>query len=126
MQNSFFPVKVFSRWYTNDAGFFGSSLTPAQTKTEEYWIIRFPIPGMRAENVIAYIDTHTLHIRFQQTTEEKQVNEKTGIVFAYQALMECATHTSLPANADPSSYSVVCCNDHVDIYFNILKGDEHE
>ncbi|QQK76219.1 hypothetical protein HUG15_12050 [Salicibibacter cibarius] len=125
MQHSLFPIKVFSRWYTNDAGFFGSSLTPVQTKTETHWILRFPIQGMRAENVITYIDNHNLHIRFQQMTEEKQVNETTGIVSAYQALTECETLTSLPVYVDTGSYSVICCSDHVDLYFNILKGDEY-
>ena len=123
MQNSIFPIKVFSRWYTNDTGFFGSSLTPMQTRTEEYWILRFPIQGMRAEDVIAYIYNRTLHIRFQQTMEEKQVDETTGVVSAYQALTECATRTSLPTYVDSSSYSVVCSETQVDIYFNILKGD---
>ncbi|QDI90116.1 hypothetical protein EPH95_02110 [Salicibibacter halophilus] len=124
MHNSIFPIKVFSRWYTNDAGFFSSSLAPIQTNTEDHWRIRFPIKGMRAENVIVYIDHRDLHVRFQQTTEEKQVNETTGFVSAYQAWTECKTSTSLPAYADPGSYTIVCCDDHVDIYFHILKGDE--
>ncbi|SDJ29097.1 hypothetical protein [Natribacillus halophilus] len=125
MDNSMFPLKVFSRWFTNDTGVLSSTLKPVTIREKHHWIIRFPVKNMTVENVNIHTDKDDLFIRFQQTIEEKHENETTGAISAYQAITECTSRTAIPPDADEKNYTIVCCEDHVDIYFNMRKGDDY-
>ncbi|MBB6449191.1 hypothetical protein HNR44_001140 [Geomicrobium halophilum] len=126
MQDPNFPMKVFSRWFTNDTCFVPSALEPVKTREKDYWMIRFPIRHMTEDNIISYTDGHHLYLRFQQMVEEKQKDSTTGSTSAYQAVAQWTTYTPLPQNIDEENYEIFCSADYVDVYFKILKGDDFQ